>query len=73
METKNDSDIISNNEILKLLQAVKQKDSEAMLQLIELYKEDILRISRFIHLPTEDAISTITLEFLELIQGTNFL
>ncbi|MCZ0836290.1 hypothetical protein ABHN05_11385 [Brevibacillus laterosporus] len=38
-----------------------------MMQLIELYKEDIKRVSNFIYLPTQDVISAITLEFLELI------
>ncbi|MFF2909276.1 helix-turn-helix domain-containing protein [Paenibacillus sp. NPDC057934] len=71
METKDDPGIIPDREILELLRAAKQGDTEAMLQLIDLYEEDILRISKFIHLPEEDAVSTIVLEFLEFIQGGN--
>lgn len=68
MEAENASKIITDSELLKLLYAAKQKDTQAMQQLIDLYKEDIHRISKFIYLPKEDAISTIILEFLELIQ-----
>ncbi|WP_438496216.1 hypothetical protein [Paenibacillus sp. IHBB 3054] len=73
METKNDSAIISDCEFMKLLQGAKQKNPEAMIKLIDLYKEDILQLSKYIHLPKEDAISLITLEFLELIQAEEFL
>ncbi|OBZ10675.1 hypothetical protein A8L34_19040 [Bacillus sp. FJAT-27264] len=69
METKDDPGIIPDREILELLRAAKQGNTEAMLQLIDLYEEDILRISKFIHLPEEDAVATIILEFLEFIQG----
>lgn len=68
MEKKDDSEIITDCQILELLQAARKKDPEAMLQLIQLYKEDIVNLSRFIHTPTEDAVSEITLEFLEYIQ-----
>lgn len=68
MEKKDDAAIITDRQILDLLQAARHKDPEAMLQLIQLYKEDIVNISRFIHIPTEDAVSEITLEFLEYIQ-----
>ncbi|OBA07234.1 hypothetical protein A9P44_10200 [Paenibacillus polymyxa] len=67
MEAKNDSEVISDRELLKLLSAAKQKDTQAILQIIDLFKEDILRISQFIYLQNEDAISAITLEFLEFI------
>ncbi|HBF2207824.1 hypothetical protein [Paenibacillus aceti] len=68
MEKENDSTIISDGELLDLLFAAKQRDPDAMLQLIDIYKGDILRISKFIQLPKEDAVSIITLEFLEFIQ-----
>jgi hypothetical protein len=67
MEKKNDSTIIPDRKLLRLIQAARQKDTAAMMKLIELYKEDIRRVSNFIYLPTEDSISAITLEFLELI------
>ncbi len=45
METKNAPTIIADCEFMKLLQDAKQKDPAAMTQLIDLYKEDILRLS----------------------------
>lgn len=67
MEKKDDTEIISDGQILELVRAARQKDHDAMLQLIQIYKEDILKLSKFIHLPQEDAISQIVLEFLECI------
>ncbi|WP_337035088.1 hypothetical protein [Paenibacillus illinoisensis] len=67
MEKENDPRIITDSELLGLIEAAKKRDPAAMLKLIELYKEDIVRISNFIYMPTEDAISAITLEFLESI------
>ncbi|WP_339322113.1 hypothetical protein [Paenibacillus sp. FSL W8-0194] len=71
MEAKNACTTISNSEMIKLLEAAKQKDRTAMLKLIDLFRDDILRISQFIHLPKEDAISTIITEFLELVQASD--
>lgn len=68
METKNDPGIIPDDEFLNLLQKAKQNDPDATLKLIDLYKKDIMRVSRYIHSPTEDAVSDIILEFLELIK-----
>lgn len=68
MEKKNDSTIIPDDlELLRLIESARHKDTAAMMKLIELYKEDIRRFSNFIYLPNENAISAITLEFLELI------
>lgn len=67
MEKKDDTEIITDGQILELIRAARQKDPDAMLQLIQLYKEDILKLSKFIHLPQEDAVSQIVLEFLECI------
>ncbi|MDU5141233.1 MAG: helix-turn-helix domain-containing protein [Paenibacillus dendritiformis] len=72
METKNASATISEREFLTLLQAAKQKDTEAMLQIIEIFKEDILKISTYIKLPTEDVVSHIILELLEAIVEDEF-
>lgn len=67
MQEKNDPTFISDRELLKLLQSAKQRDTEAMLKLVEVFKTDILRISKFIYLPEEDAVSEVTLEFLEYV------
>ncbi|WP_018885280.1 hypothetical protein [Paenibacillus massiliensis] len=39
-----------------------------MLAVIELFQPDIQRLSRYIHLPREDATSEIIVEFLEFLQ-----
>lgn len=71
METKNDTEIIPDSEFLDLLQLAKQNDPESILQLIELFKGDILRLSKFIHMPQEDAVSQIIVEFLEFIKNSD--
>ncbi|MGV2686966.1 hypothetical protein GNF82_22155, partial [Clostridium perfringens] len=53
MEKKNDPKVISDREFMTLLQAAKQNDDQAILQLIDLYKDDILRISQYIYMPQE--------------------
>lgn len=52
MEKEADSAPIPDREFLNLLNEVRNKDPEATLQLIELYKLTILRLSQFIHLPS---------------------
>lgn len=68
METENDPRVIPDDEFLKLLQQAKQNDAESTLKLIELFKGDIMRVSKFIHASEEDAVSDIILEFLEMIK-----
>lgn len=70
MEAKNDKETISDREFLALLDSARQNDTESMLTLIELFKGDIVRLSKFIHMPQEDAISQIVLEFLEFIKNS---
>ncbi|GAA0854472.1 hypothetical protein ABER99_21225 [Paenibacillus glucanolyticus] len=71
MEKENVKKIITDHEFLELLQAAKNNDHESILALIDLFKKDILSISRYIHLPKEDAISEITLEILEFIKRSD--
>lgn len=68
METKNDQATITDREFLTLMHAAKQNDKAAMLQLIELFKDDIFEASQFIHLPREDAVAEIVVELLEFIK-----
>ena len=71
METKNDPGVISDDEFLNLLHKAKENDAESTLKLIELFKWDILRTSKYIYMPLEDAVSNIILEFLEFIKDKN--
>lgn len=68
MEKENDSNIISDSEFLSLLEEARKNDPDAVLQLVNLFKDDIQRVSKYINLPIEDAVSTIVLEFLEFIR-----
>ena len=51
MEKKNDQKVISDREFMILLKAAKQNEDQAILQLIDLYKDDIMRISQYIYMP----------------------
>jgi len=66
MENKDPPLPMSETEFLNLLSLVKQNDSEAILKLLEFFKEDILALSRYIPTDREDAIQSIVLELIEL-------
>ncbi|MCM3131012.1 helix-turn-helix domain-containing protein [Paenibacillus sp. PDC88] len=57
---------------MELIVAAKNKDSEAILKLVELFKPDIQRISRYTYLPQEDVCSEIIVEFLEFLNSEDF-
>lgn len=65
MEEKDDQTPIRDSEFISILGAAKKKDSESILLLIDLFKDDIKQISRYIRLPEEEATSEIICEFLE--------
>lgn len=67
MEKQDVKDVISDSKFLSLLKDAKERDSEAIVQLIELFRKDIKRLSKFIYLPDEEAESEIVLEFLEFV------
>ncbi|KGP83693.1 hypothetical protein P364_0107680 [Paenibacillus sp. MAEPY2] len=55
------------DEFVELIVAAKTQDSTAIIKLIELFEDDIKRLSKFIYLPDEDAFAEITTEFLEFV------
>lgn len=69
MEEKNASSAITDNEFVILLQEAKKGQSEALLNIIELFRDDIERVSRTIRIPREDAVSHIVTELLEYVQS----
>lgn len=71
MEAKNDPGVIPDDEFLNLLHKAKENDAESTLKLIELFRWDILRTSKYIYMSEEDAVSNIILEFLEFIKDKN--
>ncbi|GGF93854.1 helix-turn-helix domain-containing protein [Paenibacillus aceti] len=68
MEAQNAPRDVPDDEFLRLLQLAKQNDDEAILKLIDLFKGDILRVSKYIYTSEEDAVSDIILELLEMIK-----
>lgn len=71
MEAQNAPRDVPDDEFLSLLQLAKQNDEEAILKLIDLFKGDILRVSKYIYTSEEDAVSDIILELLEMIKEEN--
>lgn len=71
MENKDSSIPISEIEFLNLLSLAKQDDSEAILKLLEFFREDILALSKYIHIDREDAIQSMILELIELFKRTD--
>ncbi|MEK3761670.1 hypothetical protein MKZ07_25085 [Paenibacillus sp. FSL P4-0338] len=69
MEAKNAPAAITDSEFADLLTGVRLKQPEAMLQIIELFQEDIEMVSQCILLPREDVISHIVTEILNFIQA----
>ncbi|HBU83673.1 MULTISPECIES: helix-turn-helix domain-containing protein [Paenibacillus] len=67
MEEKDAQTIIPEDEFVELIVAAKTQDSTAIIKLIELFEDDIKRLSKFIYLPDEDAFAEITTEFLEFV------
>ncbi|MEC0106957.1 hypothetical protein P4H27_08405 [Paenibacillus taichungensis] len=67
MEEKDAQTFIRDSEFVSILGAAKDKDAESILLLIDLFKEDIKHISRYIRLPEEEAASEIICEFLEFV------
>jgi len=71
MEAQNAPRDVPDDEFLNLLQLAKQNNEEAILKLIDLFKGDILRVSKYIYTSEEDAVSDIILELLEMIKEEN--
>lgn len=69
MEKEDHSPAISDNEITRLIQAAKNKEAAAMLQLLELFQPDIQKLSQYARLPDEEAASEIIVEFLEFVSA----
>lgn len=69
MEEENDTGIISENEFLNLLSLVQEKNDEiATLKLLDLFEQDIIRLSKFMRMPKEEAIQCMKVELLELLK-----
>lgn len=67
MEKENVAGIISESEFLNLLTLVQEENDEiATLKLLDLYEQDIIRLSKFMRIPKEEAIQFMKVELIEL-------
>lgn len=69
MEKKISKLSLSESQFIELLEKVRQGDKNASLQIIYFFENDIIAMSRYIKMPKEDAIQSITLELLQLLRS----
>lgn len=67
MEKKNVERVISNDQFLNLLKLARKKDQNAINKIIELFYQDIKKVTKYIKSDKEDAYQNIVVEFMELI------
>ncbi|MFS0838472.1 helix-turn-helix domain-containing protein [Paenibacillus sp. 1P03SA] len=68
MEKENAPLPISDEEFLQLVRLSKDGDPEAMLRLLQVFEDDILKISRYIRMSREDAVQSIVTDFIALVK-----
>lgn len=71
METKNSPFTLSESDFLSLLTQAQLGDQAAMLQLVKYFEPDMIRYSRFIQMPKDDALQSLKLALIEMIRNTN--
>ncbi|MBB6672910.1 helix-turn-helix domain-containing protein [Cohnella nanjingensis] len=69
METKSGSyHAEPTGRVLAWVEASGQGDKEATEKIIAYFREDIERLSRYMRMPREEAVQTLTLELIELVR-----
>lgn len=68
MEKEFPQNVITETEFLELIQRAQGNDKEAMLQIIELYEQEMIDLSRYIKMPKEDALQAMITGLIELIK-----
>ncbi|GKS14607.1 hypothetical protein YDYSY3_56070 [Paenibacillus chitinolyticus] len=71
MEKENALLPISDEEFLHLVRLSKDGDPEAMLRLLQVFEDDILKISRYIRMSREDAVQSIVTDFIALVKQSD--
>ncbi|MCG7408569.1 helix-turn-helix domain-containing protein [Paenibacillus sp. ACRRX] len=66
MEEKKSPFSISEDEFSRLIHLAQQNNNDAIVKLINFFKEDIIHLSRFIKMPQEDAVQSMIVELIEL-------
>ncbi|WP_028544698.1 helix-turn-helix domain-containing protein [Paenibacillus taiwanensis] len=66
MEEKKSPVSISDDDFSRLIQLAQQNNHDAIIQLINFFKDDIIHLSRYIKMPQEDAVQSMIVELIEL-------
>ncbi|MCY9763161.1 helix-turn-helix domain-containing protein [Paenibacillus alvei] len=66
MEKEDPTFSISEIEFLNLLHLAKQNDTDAILKLLKFFENDMLYLSRYIRMPKEDSLQSMSLALIEL-------
>ncbi len=67
MQNKNAKNAISDHEFAKLILLARKGDSSSMSQIIDLYRDEIREITKYIKMCKEDAFQSIVTDFIELL------
>ncbi|WCF09219.1 helix-turn-helix domain-containing protein [Paenibacillus thiaminolyticus] len=68
METKVSQTSISKLEFMELIKKARESDQNAMMEIIKLYENEMIYLSRYIKMPKEDALQAMILGLIELIK-----
>lgn len=68
MEKKDTPFFMSEAESMNLLSLAKNNDKESILKLLNFFNKDILKLSKYISMPQEDAVQSLTLGLIELLK-----
>ncbi|MFM9279280.1 helix-turn-helix domain-containing protein [Paenibacillus jiagnxiensis] len=69
MEKENAQTFISDTEFNELLHLAKEGSKEAMFNILSIFEQDILRVSKYIRMSREDVIQCILTDFIELLKN----
>lgn len=67
MQKQNAETLISNTEFAKLIKLARNGDNSAMYKIIELYRDDIQKICKYIKACKEDAFQSVVTDFIDLL------
>lgn len=68
MEEKDTRKIESDTEFIELLNLARNRDSSAILRLLDHFEEDMINLIRYIRMPNDDALQIMKTDLIELFQ-----
>ncbi|WP_458120874.1 hypothetical protein [Paenibacillus sp. Z6-24] len=69
MEKQNVKGTQNNEQLILLLERIKQKDNQALLEFLNLFEDDMQKHTRFMRMPQEDALQHMKLGLIELLRN----